>query len=64
MEEKLDASNVEVASVKLPPPKPAAELNHACHYVPGTGLNPQFATYTKEQLAAALERVNAAATSS
>ena len=63
MEEKLDASNVEVASVKMPPPKPAVEVNHACHYVPGTGQAPQFAVYNKDELDAALARVTAAASS-
>jgi len=61
MEEKLDATNVEVASVRMPPSKPAVLVNHACHYVPGAKNPPQFATYSKEQLEEALARVTAAA---
>ena len=63
MEEKLDATNVEVASCRMPPAKPAKAVEAACHYVPGMGFNPQFATYTKEELEAALARVAAAAAS-
>jgi len=61
MEEKLDASNVEVASVKMPPPKPEVPVSAACHYVPGSKNPPQFSTYSKEQLEEALTRVSAAA---
>jgi len=60
MEEKLDATNVEVASVKLPPPKPDTPLTHACHYVPGSKFTPQFSVYSKAQLEEALTRLNAA----
>ena len=63
MEEKLDATNVEVASCRMPPAKPAKAVEAACHYVPGMGFNPQFATYTTEELEAALARVAAAAAS-
>ena len=41
----------------------AKAVEAACHYVPGMGFNPQFATYTKEELEAALARVAAAAAS-
>lgn len=61
MEEKLDASNVEVASIKMPPPKPDVPLTAACHYVPGSQVQPQFSTYSKTQLEEALARVAAAA---
>jgi len=61
MEEKLDASNVEVACVKMPPAKPEVPLTAACHYVPGSKNPPQFSTYSKEQLEEALTRVSAAA---
>ncbi len=64
MEEKLDASNVEVASVKMPPPPPDVPLTAACHYVPGSKHQPQFATYDKPQLEEALARVAAASASS
>lgn len=60
MEEKLDASNVEVASIKMPPPKPAVPLTAACHYVPGSKDQPKFSTYSKAELEEALARVAAA----
>lgn len=63
MEEKLDITNVEVACVKMPPPVPEEAPTAACHYVPGLKNNPQFQTYSKEQLEAALARVAAAASS-
>jgi len=61
MEEKLDASNVEVACVKMPAPKPEVPLTAACHYVPGSKNPPQFSTYSKEELEEALTRVTASA---
>jgi hypothetical protein len=64
MEEKLDATNVEVASVRMPPPKPDVPLTAACHYVPGAKNAPQFALYNQAQLQEALARVAAAAASS
>ena len=64
MEEKLDATNVEVASVRMPPAKPDVPLTAACHYVPGPKTAPQFATYSKAELEEALARVAAAAASS
>ena len=57
MEEKLDASNVEVACVKLPPTAPPSAVGAACHYVPGSDFKPQFSTYSKEQLEEALTRL-------
>ena len=60
MEEKLDATNVEVASVRMTPAKPEVPVSAACHYVPGPKTVPQFAMYTKEQLEEALARVAAA----
>jgi len=62
MEENLDATNVEVASVRMPPAKPDTPVTAACHYVPGAKNVPQFATYTKAELEAALARVAAAST--
>ena len=64
MEEKLDATNVEVASVRMPPAKPVKPVSAACHYVPGPKNAPQFASYTTAELEQALARVAAAATSS
>jgi len=64
MEEKLDATNVEVASVRMPPAKPETPVTAACHYVPGNKNTPQFATYSKAELEAALARVAAASASS
>lgn len=64
MEEKLDTTNVEVASIKMPPAKPDVPLTAACHYVPGSKNPPQFSTYNKEELEAAIARVTAAAASS
>merc|ERR1719387_2413460 len=46
MEEKLDASNVEVACVKMPPAKPVKPVEAACHNVPGPRTQPQFSSYT------------------
>jgi len=63
MEEKLDATNVEVAAVKLPPPPPSlgAPVTAACHYVPGYATNkPQFTPYKKAELEAVLARVTPA----
>lgn len=57
MEEKLDNTNVEVACVSMPPPPADVEVTAACHYVPGPKHLPQFKTYGKEQLDAALERL-------
>ena len=64
MEEKLDATNVEVASVRMPPAKPDSPVTAACHYVPGAKNVPQFATYTQAELEEALARVTAASASS
>ena len=64
MEEKLDETNVEVASVRMPPPKPDVPVSAACHYVPGHKDVPQFASYTDAQLEEALARVAAASASS
>jgi len=61
MEEKLDVTNIEVASVKMPAPKPDVPFTAACHYVPGPKDVPQFATYSKVQLEEALARIAAAA---
>jgi hypothetical protein len=61
MEEKLDASNVEVACVKMPPAEPEAPLTAACHYVPLSTFKPQFSVYKGKQLEEALARVTAAA---
>merc|ERR1712087_453288 len=60
MEEKLDASNVEVASVKMPPPPKEEELTAACHYVPGPKHLPRYTPYKKEELEAILARVTPA----
>jgi 20S proteasome subunit alpha 5 len=60
MEEKLDASNVEVASVKMPPPPKEETLSAACHYVPGTKHLPRYSPYKKEELEAILARVTPA----
>jgi 20S proteasome subunit alpha 5 len=64
MEEKLDATNVEVASVRMPPGQKMAAPTAACHYVPGASEVPQFKSYNKEELEAALARVAAASASS
>ena len=64
MEEKLDVTNVEVASVRMPGGKPAPPPTAACHYVPGAKFVPQFATYSTAELEEALARVAAAAASS
>mmetsp|Transcript_7850 Transcript_7850/g.23540 ORF Transcript_7850/g.23540 Transcript_7850/m.23540 type:complete len:84 (+) Transcript_7850:715-966(+) len=40
MEEKLDASNVEVASVRMPTREAPAAPGAACHYVPGAAFTP------------------------
>ena len=60
MEEKLSVSNVEVASVRMPPPAADEPLTHACHYVPGSKHRPQFAPYAKAELEAVIERVTPA----
>jgi len=57
MEEKLDASNVELASVVLPPAGPVVPVEAACHYVPGGQNKPQFKTYTKAEVEAVIARM-------
>jgi len=62
MEEKLDASNVEVASVRMPTREAPAAPGAACHYVPGAAFTPAYTTYGKEELEKVLARVNADST--
>lgn len=61
MEEKLDASNVEVASVKMPPAPVDEPVTAACHYVPGSKHLPRYTPYKKAELEAILARVTPAA---
>lgn len=61
MEEKLDANNVEVASVSLPDSPDPVPVTAACHYVPGSKNKPQYAPYPKDKLEAILARVTPAA---
>ena len=60
---KTHPHDAQVASIKMPPPKPDAPLTAACHYVPGSKNQPVFSTYNKVQLEEALARVAAAASS-
>ena len=48
----------------MPPGQQKAEPTAACHYVPGAKEVPQFKSYNKEELEAALARVAAASGSS
>jgi len=57
MEEKLDASNVELASVVMPPTGPVKPVEAACHYVPGAQNKAQFKTYTKQEVEAVIARM-------
>mmetsp|Transcript_20881 Transcript_20881/g.67282 ORF Transcript_20881/g.67282 Transcript_20881/m.67282 type:complete len:268 (-) Transcript_20881:156-959(-) len=64
MEDKVDVTNVEVASVSMPAEVSVPPVEAACHYVPGAAFRPQYTTYDKTRLEAVLARVNAAATTS
>jgi len=57
MEEKLDASNVELASVIMPPSGEVKPVEAACHYVPGGTNKPQFKAYTKAEVEAVIARM-------
>ena len=60
MEEKLDVTNVEVAAVRMPPAQADTPVTAACHYVPGAKQKPQFKSYDKAELEAAIGRAAAA----